>query len=122
MDDSVVKLGDVAVFDEETEMTRALATLPVGQAPSPGEENTLRSLSIKEYLISSQSLSQDIRWNGSPTVTVLRRGIDIGPETISTIIAEYIAENAGSLPEAEIRFVPESLPLPFTLPERGSHP
>lgn len=117
VDDSVVKLGDVAVFDEETEMTRALATLPVSQAPSPGEENTLSSVSIKEYLISSQSLSQDIRWNGSPTVTVLRRGIDIGPEAISTIIGDYIAKNADSLPEAEIRFVPDSLPLPFTLPE-----
>jgi flagella basal body P-ring formation protein FlgA len=117
--DSVVKLGDVAVFDEETEMTRALATLPISQAPSPGEKNTLRSVSIKEYLISSQSLSQDISWKGSPTVTVLRRGIDIGPETISTIIDEYIAKNAGDLPEAEIRFVPESLPLPFTLQEGG---
>lgn len=116
VDDSVIKLGDIAVFDEETEMARALATLPVGQAPAPGDEAILRSQSIKEYLISSQSLSQDIHWSGSPTVTVLRRGIAVGPEMLSTLIAEYIARNAGNLPEAEIRFVPSALPLPFTLP------
>ncbi len=115
VNDSVIRLGDVADFDEESEMTRALATLPVSHAPSPGEKTTLRSVKIKQYLIASQSLSQDIHWTGSPTVTVLRRGIDIGPETIYSFIAEYLADNSGKLPDAEIRFVPDSLPLPFTL-------
>lgn len=116
VDDSVIRLGDIVSFDEETEMARALATLTVGQAPSPGEKSSLRSLSIKEYLVSSQSLPQDIRWIGSPTVTVLRRGVTVGAERIQKIIAEYIKKNKLNLPEAEIRFVPSSLPLPFTLP------
>ncbi len=116
MDDSVIRLGDIAGFDEETEMTRALATLTVGQAPAPGEKSSLHSLSIKEYLVSSQSLSRDIHWQGSPTVTVFRRGIDIGPERILAIIADYIKKNQNNLPEAEIRFIPDSLPLPFTVP------
>ncbi len=80
VDDSIIRLGDIVSFDEETEMTRALATLTVGQSPSPGEKSSLRSLTVKEYLVSSQSLSKNIHWTGSPTVTVLRRGVSIGSE------------------------------------------
>ncbi len=116
VDDSVIRLGDVAGFDEDTEMTRALATLVVDQAPAPGEKSSLNSLSIKDYLVSSQSLPEDIRWKGSPTVTVSRRGIDIGSERILGIIAEYIKKNKSNLPEAEIRFIPSALPLPFSVP------
>jgi flagella basal body P-ring formation protein FlgA len=116
VDDSVIKLGDIVNFDEETDMTRALATLTVGQSPAPGEQTSLRSLSIKDYLVSSQSLPQDIRWTGSPTITVHRQGMNIGSEKILAIIAEFIKKNQNNLPEAEIRFVPASLPLPFILP------
>jgi len=116
VDESVIKLGDIARFDEQTEMTRALATLPVGQAVAPGEKTTLSSLGIKDSLTAIHSLSGDIVWSGSPTITVLRRGESIGPERIETIIAEYITRNQNNLPEAEIRFVPSALPLPFMLP------
>ncbi len=116
VDDSVIRLGDIVSFDQQTEMAKALATQPVGQAPAPGETISLSSVSIKEHLAASQTLPQDIQWTGSPTVTVLRSGIGIGPEQIQTIIADYIKKNQNNLPEAEIRFVPESLPLPFTLP------
>ena len=116
VDDTIIRLGDIVSFDQQTEMAKALATLPVGQAPSPGEMSSLRSMSIKEYVVTSQSLSPDIQWTGSPTVEVLRSGITIGPERIQKIIADYIKKNSNNLPEAEIRFVPESLPLPFTLP------
>lgn len=116
VDASVITLGDVAHFDEQTEMTRALATLAVGQAAAPGEKCTLSSLGIKDSLVAIHSLSRDIVWSGSPTVTVVRRGESIGPERIETIIAEYIKKNKTNLPEAEIRFVPSALPLPFMLP------
>ncbi len=116
VNDSIIRLGDIVNFDEETEMTKALATLTVGQSPAPGEQSSLRSLSIKDYLVSSQSLPQDIRWTGSPTVTVHRQGMNIGSEKILAIIAEFIKKNQNNLPEAEIRFVPGSLPLPFILP------
>lgn len=116
VDASVIKLGDIVRFDEETEMTRALATLAVGQALAPGEKSTLSSLGIKDSLTAIHSLSDEIVWSGSPTVTVLRRGESIGPERIETIIAEYIKRNKNNLPEAEIRFVPSALPLPFMLP------
>ncbi|MGB3212404.1 MAG: flagellar basal body P-ring formation chaperone FlgA [Desulforhopalus sp.] len=116
VDASVVRLGDIATFDEETEMTRALATLTVGQSPAPGQKSSLSSLSIKDYLASSQSLPAHIRWTGSPTVKVFRRGITVGSEWIQKIIAAYINSNKNNLPEAEIRFVPSGLPLPFTIP------
>lgn len=116
VDASVIKLGDIVRFDEQTEMTRALATLTVGQALAPGEKTTLSSLGIKDSLVAMHSLSGEIVWSGSPTVTVLRRGESIGPERIESIIAAYITRNKNNLPEAEIRFVPSSLPLPFMLP------
>jgi len=116
VDDSVIRLGDVAGFDEETPMSRALASQIVGQAPAPGEKISLHSLEVKEFLVSSQSLPQNIRWMGSPNVTVLRLGETIGPERIKSIIAEYLKRNQNNLPEAEIRFIPSALPLPFTLP------
>ncbi len=116
VDASVITLGDIARFDEQTEMTRALATLPVGQAFAPGEKCTLSSLGIKDSLVATHSLSRDIVWSGSPTVIVVRRGVSIGPDKIETIIAEYIKKNKNNLPEAEIRFVPSALPLPFMLP------
>jgi len=116
VDDSVITLGDIASFNEETEMTRALASQIVGQAPSPGTTSSLRSQSIKKSLESNQPLPQGILWRGSPTVTVLRRGAIVGPERIQAIVAEYLQNNQNNLPDAEIRFVPSSLPLPFTLP------
>jgi len=116
VDDSSIRLGDIAGFNEATEMTRALASLIVGQAPAPGETVSLSTRAIREYLAGSQSLPRDITWNGSPTTAVQRLGITIGAEQIQALIAEYIKNNSDNLPEAEIRFIPGSLPLPFTLP------
>ncbi len=116
VDDSVIRLGDIVSFDEKTEMTGALATVIVGQAPAPGEKISLSSLSVKEHLLANQPLPQETRWIGSPTVSILRLGVTIGPERLQAIIAEYIENNKNNLPEAEIRFIPNSLPLPFVLP------
>lgn len=116
VDDATLRLGDLVDFDQQTEMARALATLPVGQAPAPGEKSSLRCIDIKEYVQTSQNLPLDIRWSGSPTITILRNGISIGPDRMQKIIAGFIHKNRSRLPEAEIRFIPDSLPLPFTLP------
>lgn len=116
VDAPVVKLGDIADFDENTEMVRALASKPVGQSPQPGENFSLNSLNIKQYFASSQSLPQDTLWTGSPTVTVHRRGLNIGSDKIQSIISEFLEKNKRILPDAEIKFIPNSLPLPFILP------
>jgi len=116
VDRAVVTLGDIAQFDEKSEMAQALGSQKVAQSPPPGELAVLRSLSIKQNLVSSLSLSETIEWNGSPSVTLNRTGILIGSTRIQTIIAEYLAQNKADLPDAEIRFIPATLPLPFNLP------
>lgn len=116
VDAATLRLGDLVDFDQQTEMARALATLPVGEAAPPGEKISLRAIDIRDAVISTQKLPADIRWTGSPTVTILRNGMSIGPDRIEKIIAAFIKKNQNHLPEAEIRFIPDALPLPFTLP------
>lgn len=113
---SEILLGDIVIFDSDTEMTRALSSLFVSPASAPGERKSLRSLSVKNYLVSSQSLPRDIFWTGSPTVQVMRLGQTIGPERIRSIIDAYIDSSRDLLPEAEIKFTPRALVLPFILP------
>ena len=116
VDEATIRLGDLVDFDQQTEMARALATLQLCPAPAPGEKISLRAIDIKDSVVGSQNLPADIHWTGSPTITLLRNGISIGPDKIEKIIADFIDKNRNHLPEAEIRFIPDSLPLPFTLP------
>jgi len=113
---SVITLGDIARFSDTSELAKALSTQIVGQSPVPGETIFLRSIGIKRYLVSTQSLPGNISWQGSPTVTLKRAGITIGPDKILTIIKNYIEDNKENLPEADISFLPTTLPIPFTLP------
>lgn len=117
VDDAVIKLGDVARCDEDSPMAEALASQPVGQAPNVGETLVLRSQNIKQYLLSSHSLPDNITWNGSPTIRVSRQGVVITAERIATFIAEYFSNNKKSLPNADIKFIPGAQPLPFMLPK-----
>lgn len=114
--DAVIRLGDIARFDEETDLTAALATQIVGPAPSAGEAVVLRALTLKQSLLAGKTVPEDSEWSGSAAITVSRLGVTIGPERILTIIAEYIEDQKRNLPEAEIRFIPVSQPLPFILP------
>lgn len=116
VDGAIVTLGDIVHFDETSELTRALASQKIAQAPPPGESISLRSLSIKQYLVNSLSLSQKIDWDGSPSVMLNRIGISFGATGIQKIIAEYLEKSRADLPDAEIRFIPSILPLPFILP------
>ena len=116
MDSKTITLGDIASFDENNDFTHALATQPVRQAPPPGESINLRSIKIKHYLVSRQPLLADAKWKGPPTVTVQRRGVTIGTTQIQAAIDGYIVENRNNLPTADIRFIPNALPLPFMVP------
>ncbi len=116
VDAAIIRLGDVAKCDEQSPMAEALATQIVGQAPAPGETLFLRSQTIKQNILSSnRSLQSDISWSGSPTIRISRQGVVIGAERIQAIITEYISSNKKNLPEADIRFIPNSQPLPFTV-------
>jgi flagella basal body P-ring formation protein FlgA len=116
VNDSVIRLGDVANFDEKSQLSEALATLTVGSAPPPGESIVFRAKSIQQALLASKAVPEDITWSGSPAVTVNRQGATVGPEQIMSFIAGYIRDQKKNLPEAEVKFVPEALPLPFQVP------
>lgn len=117
VDDALVTLGDVATIDTISEVGKALLTIPVANSPAPGETAYLRSVNIKKYLSSSQTLPEDIDWKGSSSVAVTRRGITIDSKQMLEFIANYIRSQEDSLPIAVIRFIPSSHPLPFTLPK-----
>lgn len=113
----LVKLGDVATINGTSELEKSLLTIPVANSPAPGEKAYLRSVNIKKYLSSSQTLPDDIEWKGSASVAVLRTGIKINAERILEFISNYLRTQSDSLPLAVIRFIPSSHPLPFTLPD-----
>ncbi len=116
VDDAIIRLSDVAKWDELSPLTEALATQPVGQAPPPGETILLSSQNVKQYLLSNRSLAGDIRWSGSPTIQISRQGVTINADKIQAIIAEYISNNKKNLPKADVTFIPNSMPLPFSIP------
>jgi flagella basal body P-ring formation protein FlgA len=118
VDGAIIRLGDVAKCDEHSPLAEALVTQTIGHAPAPGESLLLLSQNIKQnFLSTNRSLPGDISWSGSPTVHVSRGGVVIDAERVQTIIAEYLLNNARNLPKADIRFIPNSLPLPFTVPK-----
>lgn len=111
-----ITLGDIASFDEDTAFSRALATQPVGQAPSPGQQITLQSGPIITHLATTIDPLTPVEWRGAASVTVSRNTLMISSSDIMGIIAAYIQENAGRLAAAKIRFLPTAQPLPFSLP------
>jgi flagellar basal body P-ring formation protein FlgA len=116
VDQPTISLGDIADFSAAGETARALASQIVAQAPAPGEELLLHTPSVIRSLHAGLALPEDIQWHGAAAVTVQRQGITIGPDRLEAIIAEYLESQKANLPEAEIRFLPQSLPLPFVLP------
>jgi flagella basal body P-ring formation protein FlgA len=116
VDDALVKLGDVATIDTVSEFGKALLTIPVANAPEPGETTYFRTANIKKYLSTSQSLPDNIDWAGAPSIKVTRKGTFIDSTRMLDIIAEYLRSQKDNLPLAIIHFVPTALPLPFTLP------
>lgn len=116
VDQSTISLGDIADFSTADETARALASQIVAQAPAPGEELLLHTPSVIRSLQAGLTLPADIQWRGAAAVTVQRQGITIGPDRLEAIIAEYLDNQQANLPEAEVRFLPQSLPLPFILP------
>ena len=117
VDDTLVTLGDVATVDSDSETAKALLTIPVANSPAPGEKAYLRSVNIQKYLSSSQSLPDNIVWKGFSSVAVSRSGITIDAKQMLEFIADYLKSQQASLPPAKIRFIPQSQPLPFTLPK-----
>ncbi|PHR29427.1 MAG: flagella basal body P-ring formation protein FlgA [Desulfotalea sp.] len=115
VDGALVTLGDVATIGTMSEIGQSLLTVPIAHSPAPGEKAYLRTVNIKKYLASSQSLPEDIEWQGPSSVVVTRTGITIDAKRMFSFIADYLRTQQDSLPIAVIRFIPTSHPLPFTV-------
>lgn len=113
---SIIRLGDIAEFEIQSDLTKAAATFQVSQAPPPGEKITLQSIAIKKKIIAQHKLPASLSWEGPATVTIFRRGVKIDSDQLEKIISDYIHDNSDILPEADIRFIPNTLPLPFMVP------
>lgn len=112
-----VTFGDVAEFDEDSRLAEALASKVIARSPDPGESMLLNSVNIQKEILRKTRLSRYTLWNGSSVVAVARKGQEVTTETLLGAIDDYLQRKKQSLPEAEIRFKPRSLPLPLMLPK-----
>jgi flagellar basal body P-ring formation protein FlgA len=116
VEDTSVTLADVADFDIQSDLAKALGSQVIASAPAPGQEILLQTGTLRQHLTTTLSIPTSVQWNGAATIRVHRKGISIGPEKIQSIIAEFFQKHRNDLPEAQLHFIPASLPLPFILP------
>ena len=116
VDAIAITLGDIADFDTQSETARALATKTVAQAGQPGQDISLAADPLIQQLTRSEALPSDILWSGAASIKVHRNGITIGPDKIQALLDEYFASHSSDLPAADIRYIVDSLPIPFVLP------
>ena len=112
-----ITLGDIVSFDEASELTNSLATKVVSHSPEPGENLIIDSVSIKDQIMRKTRLSRYTQWTGSQVVNVLRPGQEILPKRLLNAIGSFLKDHKHELPQAEVSFVPRSLPIPFMLPK-----
>lgn len=112
-----ITLGDIVSFDETSNLTSSLATKVVSHSPGPGETLIIDSVSIKDQIMRKTRLSMYTQWTGSRVVSVLRPGQKILPKSLLSAIGSFLKDHKHELPQAEVSFVPKSLPIPFILPK-----
>lgn len=114
--DSSVILGDIADFDEDSDLSRSLASQTIAQAPSPGKEIKLNAQPIITYFSKNSTIIDSVEWRGAATIRVTRSANQVGSAEIVNIITSYLEQKKSVLPAAEIRFIPAAQPLPFAIP------
>ena len=111
-----VLLSDITNVSEQTPLSNALGSQIVGTSPDPGLVTVLDAREIINRIEKSHnSKLKGVVWKGSPSISVTRESVTITSDKIQEIIDNYIAENIHRLPDAEISFIPDSLPLPFEI-------
>ncbi|MBL4902525.1 flagellar basal body P-ring formation protein FlgA [Desulfocapsa sp. AH-315-G09] len=113
---SHVILADVAAFDKDSALAKALASKQIAFSPKAGASITVNKGSIKDKLLRQIPETTQVTWEGAPSTLVTRLGISIGPQDIEAAITEYLFAKSDDLPRADYSFVPHELPLPFTIP------
>jgi flagellar basal body P-ring formation protein FlgA len=111
-----VTLADIADLDNNSDLANTLSKQTVAASPDAGQKNVLDTSSIIHKLTRAISTPTEIKWLGTKTVTVERRGNTITSHNIEEVIGAYIAKHATSIPGAKYTFTPKDPPLPFLVP------
>lgn len=116
VDGKQIQLGDIADFSDDSVLAKALSSLVVSPAPEPGQAILLNTQAVRQYLVASNPIPADTTWTGATAIGVTRNGREIQSQYLLDLIADYITDNKDNLPRANVRFLPDSLPLPFFIP------
>ncbi|MBE0583499.1 MAG: flagellar basal body P-ring formation protein FlgA [Desulfofustis sp.] len=111
-----ITIGDIAELSGDPELAAGLADQIVEPAPQPGQAQALDARTIINRLVRQNATLLNVLWQGAATITVSRASVTIDTEAILATIDDYLKDNRHRLPQADIRFVPESPPLPINLP------
>ena len=114
--DSIL-LSDIARFStDESPLLKALKSQIVTSSPDPGTVKTIDAREVISQLIKKNHGNlAGITWKGSPLVAVSRESKTISSEQVLEIISDFIDQNRHRLPDAEITFIPDTIPLPFEI-------
>jgi len=116
VDGDSITIDDIAALSGESSLAESLAGQIVEQAPDPGQSIALDTRSIINRLVRRNATLLSVLWQGAATINVSRSFTTIDSEQILAAIDDYLEENRHRLPQAEIRFIPDSPPLPINLP------
>jgi len=116
VDGDSITIGDIAALSGESSLAESLAGQTVEQAPDPGQSIALDTRSIINRLVRRNATLLSVLWQGAATINVSRSFTTIDSEQILAAIDDYLEENRHRLPQADIRFIPDSPPLPINLP------
>ncbi len=113
-----ILLADVAEFDEDSLLVKALASKRIAIAPKAGESLSISRNKIQRKITREleKSNSTEVQLVGSPSTRVTRTGIPVTANDIEAVIDDYLLAKGVDLPMAEYSFSPRELPLPFTIP------
>jgi flagella basal body P-ring formation protein FlgA len=116
VDGDAITIGDIATLSGESPLADSLAGQIVEQAPAPGQSIALDARTIINRLVRQNATLLSVLWQGAATVNVSRSFVTISTEEILAAIDDYLEANRHRLPQADIRFIPDSPPLPINLP------
>jgi len=109
-----IVLAHIAVIKPAGSAADTIGKLPVAAAPAPGKTKQLSTVSVISSLRNRPEVAE-VDWQGSPNITVERKGNHLSQEQIQKIITDYLQENSAKL-KSEVQFTaargPEQLILP----------
>jgi flagellar basal body P-ring formation protein FlgA len=109
----MITLGDVAEFSGHA---AGLSDLRLLRSPEPGREKSFSADTVKKSLAQRATDLGELRWTGATSVRVRRDGLVIDQPVIEKILADYLEDKRGFLPQARISFNAQRFPPAFFLP------